>query len=236
MAFNYSPKVITDGLVLYLDAANPNSYPGSGTTWSDISRGGNNGTLVNGPTYSSANGGSIVFDGVDDVGHIGNGDDYLYPYHTFEVWVNTSASGGGVRDGLICLDYGRTFSLTSTGNVNYNITATISGSNISLFNSTTFGINLFDGKWHHVVALRNTSVFEIYVDGLLKSSGSNGGYPEWDGSNYWDGMTSLIANNPNNVNYNLNGKLAVVKIYNRALSSTEVLQNYNATKTRFGLT
>jgi hypothetical protein len=68
MAFNYSPKIVTDGLVLYLDAANPKSYPGTGTAWNDISRGGNNGTLVNGPTFDSTNGGSIVFDGVNDYG------------------------------------------------------------------------------------------------------------------------------------------------------------------------
>ena len=66
MAFNYSPKISTDGLVLCLDAANTKSYPGSGTVWSDLSRGGNNGTLTNGPTFNSGNGGSIVFDGVND--------------------------------------------------------------------------------------------------------------------------------------------------------------------------
>jgi hypothetical protein len=66
MAFNYSPRIVTDGLVLYLDAANPRSYPGSGTTWSDLSRGGNNGVLTNGPTFNSANNGSIVFDGTND--------------------------------------------------------------------------------------------------------------------------------------------------------------------------
>ena len=63
MAFNYSPKIVTDGLVLCLDAGNPNSYPGSGNTWTDLSRGRNNGTLTNGPTFDSGNGGSIVFDG-----------------------------------------------------------------------------------------------------------------------------------------------------------------------------
>ena len=66
MAFNYSPKVVTDGLVLYLDAANPNSYASGSTSWNDISRGGNNGTLFNGPTFNAGNGGSILFDGIDD--------------------------------------------------------------------------------------------------------------------------------------------------------------------------
>ena len=66
MAINYSPKIIRDGLVLCLDAANPKSYPGTGTAWTDLSGSGNNGTLVNGPVYSSANGGSIDFDGSND--------------------------------------------------------------------------------------------------------------------------------------------------------------------------
>jgi uncharacterized delta-60 repeat protein len=66
MGISYNPRIVTDGLVLALDAANPKSYPGSGTTWTDLSGNGNTGTLTNGPTYSSANGGSIAFDGVDD--------------------------------------------------------------------------------------------------------------------------------------------------------------------------
>ncbi len=66
------PNIITNGLILELDAANRKSYPGSGTTWTDLSGNGNTGTLTNGPTFSSANGGSIVFDGVDDYVNCGN--------------------------------------------------------------------------------------------------------------------------------------------------------------------
>jgi hypothetical protein len=66
MALAHSPKIVTDGLVLCLDAGNPKSYPGSGTTWTDLSGNGNNGTLVNGVGYNSGNGGSLVFDGVND--------------------------------------------------------------------------------------------------------------------------------------------------------------------------
>ena len=66
------PEVVEDGLVLALDAGNTKSYPGSGTTWTDLSGNGNNGTLTNGPTYSSSNGGSIVFDGVNDFVDISN--------------------------------------------------------------------------------------------------------------------------------------------------------------------
>ena len=61
-----SGPIITSGLVLFLDAGNTSSYPGSGTTWTDLSGNGNNGTLTNGPTYTSSNGGAIVFDGIND--------------------------------------------------------------------------------------------------------------------------------------------------------------------------
>ena len=66
MSNNYGPKIVTDGLVLCLDAADQNSYPGSGNTWYDLSGNGNNGTLVNGVGYNSGNLGSLVFGGVDD--------------------------------------------------------------------------------------------------------------------------------------------------------------------------
>ena len=66
MAIKHSPRIVTDGLVLYLDAANTKSYPGSGTTWTDISGKSNNGTLTNGPTFDSGNKGTIVFDGSND--------------------------------------------------------------------------------------------------------------------------------------------------------------------------
>ncbi len=66
MGLIHSPSIVTDGLVLCLDAANSRSYPGTGATWTDL-KGGNNGTLENGPTFDAANGGSIVFDGTDDI-------------------------------------------------------------------------------------------------------------------------------------------------------------------------
>ena len=66
MAFSFSPKIVTNGLVLYYDVANPRSYPGSGTTIYDLSRNGYNGTLINSPTFDNTNGGALVFDGVDD--------------------------------------------------------------------------------------------------------------------------------------------------------------------------
>ena len=66
MSFHYFPKIVTDGLIFYVDASNPKSYDTTGTTWNDISRNNNNGVLTNGPTYNSSNLGNIVFDGTND--------------------------------------------------------------------------------------------------------------------------------------------------------------------------
>ena len=101
MAFNHGwrgPNIARDGLVLYLDAGSPNSYQGSGTTWRDISKFyQNNGTLTNGPTFSSANGGSIVFDGVDDYVGIPNNSSINPNSGSFTIicWVNTDPTDGG---------------------------------------------------------------------------------------------------------------------------------------------
>jgi hypothetical protein len=97
---------------------------------------------------------------------------------------------------------------------------------------TTTGVNLFDNKWHHIVCTRGVSNYAIYVDGVLNRTGSGG---SWTGTNIWAGMNAQIGNNPNNVNLFYYGEMAGIKIYNRALSTEEVQQNYNTTKTRFGL-
>jgi hypothetical protein len=102
MAFNYSPKTVTDGLVLYMDAANSKSYVSGSTTWNDISRSGNNGTLVNGPTFNSSNGGSIVFDGTDDYVSFGVINLISGTNTTIEVWVNSSSPQNQYSD---ILDY-----------------------------------------------------------------------------------------------------------------------------------
>jgi len=89
--YNNGPKIVTSGLVLALDAGNTKSYPGSGTVWTDLSGNGNTGTLTNGPTFNSSNGGSIVFDGVDDFVNI--------PYNTY--W-NTNVFGTATNFTLEC--------------------------------------------------------------------------------------------------------------------------------------
>jgi hypothetical protein len=226
MAFNYSPKVITDGLVLYLDAANTRSYPGSGTAWNDLSRSINNGTLINGPTFNSANLGSIVFDGVDDYVTCGNNSSLQINQGTISAWVRTTSPGASFR-GIITKqnNYGL---FTNDG-----VLVTYDWGN----NQTrSTGTNIADNNWKNVAMSFTTNTGTpsnnavIYLNGsavlttTIKIFNNNVEVQLARGGVEGTGNTQL-----------LNGRIANAQIYNRALSATEILQNYNATKTRFGL-
>lgn len=106
MGLTHSPKIVTNGLVLALDAANNKSYPGSGVTWYDLSGNGNNGTLTNGPTFNVGNLGSIVFDGTNDYVSFNNSGtstsfDFGTGDMTFTFWMLPSAWGDGASRGII---------------------------------------------------------------------------------------------------------------------------------------
>lgn len=223
MAFNYSPKISTDGLVLYLDAANTKSYPGSGTVWSDLSRGGNNGTLTNGPTFNSTNGGSIVFDGVDD---------YVIRDSTS---FSLNANSGATMGCWVKVSNGETQAILLSHhqlNVNNGFRLQVYD---GLLNYTLGGvadystsINISDNQWKYIVASSIGSTSLVYINGVLRSTiliSSMIGVP----NSYMIGKLGF-ANT-----YYLSGSVSQTQIYNRALSATEVLQNYNATKSRFGL-
>jgi len=231
MAFAYSPKIVTDGLVFVVDAANKKSYPGSGTTWSDLV-GSNNGTLTNGPTFDSGDGGSIVFDGVNDYVSgtglpIGGGSGTS---QSFSVWFKADSfttpvfSNGlffwNIYEGVGVMDDGEVYIQTrgdnSTGDFSPIPTATIN-------------------TWHNAAFNFNQGVsYEIWLDGI-----SFGSVPTSDtssapnSSQIWSIGSRIVDGNV--LEGYLNGNIATVQAYNRALSASEVLQNYNALKGRFGL-
>ena len=238
MAFSYSPKIVTDGLVLYLDAANTRSYPGTGTTWSDLSRGGNNGTLINGPTFNSGNGGSIVFDGVNDYAQRLNDTAFnSINEFTFNFWIKY-ASGvdltsliGKPRSGWA--DALRIYYQASTTTLGYNLTGTTRCSNTSVTLSTTEFTNICFVQ--NPSEASNPDKTKFYINGQVLSNDS-GGYAitSVDAPTFpliiggWRQGNSSVAST-------WKGNMNVVQMYNRALSTEEVTQNYNATKTRFGL-
>ena len=228
MAFNYSPKVITNGLVLCLDAANTRSYPGSGTAWNDLSRSGNNGTLVNGPTFNSANGGSIVFDGTDDFVTIPNSTSINITGSSITVSVWVKFQNTGVYKSILIKDApttniaGYQLYISNTQQSRWGIT-TSGGFNFM------FGSTLSTNTWYNITGTYNGSTNFLYENAILVNSQSCSGNIV-DSSLY-----SAIMGRYRFSGEPLNGNIAITQIYNRFLSSTEILQNYNATKTRFGL-
>jgi hypothetical protein len=158
-------NIVTDGLVLYLDAANISSYSGSGTTWTDLSRSGNNGTLVNNPTFDSANKGSIVFDGVDDFINCGNSPILVFGTldFTVSIWIKTPIASTGegspsqwgpiVSKGCTTSAPAGTwwFAQNSTNNnrITFNISSTAGGTFVT---ATTTSV-LTDG-WHNILFTR----------------------------------------------------------------------------------
>lgn len=237
MGIRRGPNIIQEGLVLSLDAGNVRSYPGSGATWFDVSGKGNHTTLNNGITRSTANNGTMVLDGSNDyiaapsVNSLGG-----LPNHAFEIWVKTPGLGSGKTiGGLICPDYGMISYIGGDGNVTYYLYSTDAGYPGSYVASIgTSGVNIFDNKWHHIVCTRGDNLpAHIYVDGILKVSSGNTG--TWSGTTIWSSMATQIGNNPNDAYYNLLGDIAIAKIYKKYLSASEILQNFNMTKTRFGL-
>ena len=225
MSYSYGKSIVTDGLVFYVDAANDNSYPGTGTTWSDLI-GGNDGTLTNNPTYSSANGGSIVLDGVNDYVNCGNDTSVQITGElTQEAWFKSSVVG---QQAIIYKD--------NQTNRCYKMQIHPSGSvwpiyftNNSAFNSFYGAINVCDGSWHHIVTTYTPSTLvAIYVDGSLDVSTASSVPAFLDNDS-----VDLELGRKGNGSLYLNGSISQAKIYNRALSASEVLQNYNALKNRF---
>jgi len=231
---NGGPNIVTDSLVLYLDAANTRSYPGSGTVWSDLNRGGNNGTLRNGPTFNSGNGGSIAFDGVDDFVEIQNQIqfDQTDPF-TLSSWVKSPSVG----DNQIINNENSSYTgyrLNINGQANIEI-----GLRSSIFDDiaieTLNSINT--DTWYHIVGTydgtSNASGMKIYINGVEESTNilSN----TLTSSTLSNQRTLLGIRRISPPPDPLRGNIANVQIYNRTLSATEILQNYNATKGRFGL-
>lgn len=239
MAFRYSPKIVTDGLVLYLDAANTKSYVSGSTTWNDISRGGNNGTLVNGPVYSGTSGGSIVFDGVDDRVQFPDFD-YGRSGCTVAAWVKYNATVGGYKEGVVSkwqtgANTSNEFLLTSN-DVGQNspkyATFYIYNTNNTTVSAVDTSTIMVPGVWYYLLGTFDGTYARVYLNGAYKALGLSS-------SPTIKTVTSqpiTLASFGSSFQYNTLCNIATTQIYNRALSSVEVLQNYNATKSRFGLT
>jgi len=310
MAIIRGPKIVRSGLVLALDAADRNSYVGSGTVWKDMSGNSNNATLINGPAFNSANGGSIVFDGIDDYASLNN-NNYLNNwnpdginasndyrgYTSANIWFKTSTiSTGGINKMIFSdssFEYGfinnnaslyfGAYGIQSTtivANTWYNaclvanlgrpntgtyvqsgtttITCTTSYP-ITMSNGNTISINFNSGtaiSGNYIVTVTGTYAFTItsasatttsgnmyfstntnisYITSYLNGIqiGSQGSNNTVNGAN--DAPFALGRDGTGVATSYFTGNIAIFQLYNRALTSTEIIQNYNAYKSRFGL-
>lgn len=232
MAFDNGPKVVTNALVLALDAADRNSYPGSGTSWRDVSGNDNNGTLTNGPTFNSANGGSIVFDGVDDNVNCGNksslaitGDMSVSAWVYFNSFDTYCGIIGKTSGGIPApYDY---YSFINPGN-STTYMVFYRGNGGASFQFASSSININTNVWCNVAATMQGTSVTHYLNGMSNGTGTLS-------ATIADGGTNAIVGNRADSGTDMNGRISNIQLYNRALSASEILQNYNATKTRFGL-
>ena len=227
MAVGYNPRIVTDGLVLALDAANTKSYGGSGTTWTDLSGNGTDGT-ISGATHTSGTDGYFDFDGTNDYVDTTSGwTNFGTDPFTIEVWYRPhtndsefetlvgNASGGA---GTFQLDY----------NGSNNLRFTVSTNPGEYVDSS---ISLSVGVWKQVVIVREgtgTNQFKIYSNGDLNTTGTL--------NVNLNGSAQLrIGRNRGGVYY-YDGEISNVKAYKgKALTATEVAQNFNALRGRYGI-
>ena len=234
----YYGNIVKDGLVLLLDAAKKDSYPGSGTLWRDVSGNNLSGTLTNGPTFNSSNGGSIVFDGINDCVEFGDVLDLGTNSLTISHWVNITTHSNQIfmSKGLAAAQNYRF--ATGLGfpvsNRLYGFMQGTSNPDITPYGSTILPLN----TWFMATYVFNrASSIQIYYNGVLETLTGNATISQWNGLNFQSvnpfRIGSYTASNNIGVVNSMNGRMGITQMYFRALSATEVLQNYNATKGRY---
>jgi len=247
MAISGGPDILTDGLQLHLDAADENSYSGSGSTWYDLAGNSRNG-IIQGATYSSADNGSFVFNG--STNYI-NCNSFVSTYNTFTnstecFWFKSTQAGpilysdtGATQtnsDGVSFRTLGDFTSYWSNESITTWMGAWSGPASNDIQAAYRGGHDYYiDNNWHYACWCFGSGFTKIYVDALSLSL------------SYKSGNNNTIASynytSPNNFSigrrltdtYAFGGNISQVSIYDRALSASEILQNYNATKGRFGL-
>ena len=217
-----------NGLTLHIDAANHRSYVSGSATWTDLSGNKNHGTLVNGPTFDSRNGGSIVFDGSNDYVSVSYNAASMASWSTAQTilfWEYHDFTTG--RRNIWNQAYGGAGTWTFEGGSNISYYYGNSGTDNSPYtflNSSTIPT----GRWNMLAITRDASEVKWYVNNSNTATMSN--------------PYGVLANTTTNITIGTGytgtpwvGRIAIVKAYNKALTAAEISQNYNALKSRFGL-
>jgi hypothetical protein len=234
MAVQYNPGIVTEGLVLYLDAANRKSYPGTGTISNDLSNIGNNGTLVNGVSYSTTNSGIFTFDGTNDM--ITTTTSFVDPEaYSLVVWFKTSSASGkkiigfeNNQTGISTTQYDRHLYVNTSGNLVYGIY------NGGFFYATST-VTVNNNQWFCACTTYGSegATARLYLNGISNATVTITGNENYTG--FWRiGGYKLASWNLGADGY-FPGSIGNIMIYNKGLNSSEVLQNFNALRGRFGI-
>jgi hypothetical protein len=222
MGISRGPNIVTDGLVFAVDAGSERSYPGSGTTTTNIINGAS-GTLTNGVGYVSNNGGAFDFDGTDDFILFPDDTNLNLQTLTMESWsyLNTTIQQNGFlfEKGLVNTQYSNFFE----GTIFVFRTMGLSTSSLNIA-SSLFSAN----SWNHIVCTYASGTKRIYLNGIQVGVAT--------------GLTGTISTNANgprigahSSGYYLDGEIAASRVYNKALTQAEITQNFNACKNRFNI-
>jgi hypothetical protein len=225
MSFSHSPKIVTDGLVLALDAGNVKSYVSGSTTWFDKSGFSNNGTLVNGVGYTSSFNGSLVFDGTNDYVDTAYTPPAIF---SVSVWFKNDTTYDVFNRGILSTyktnDF-RGFYLSTSGPSN-PYTVSPAGLNLWYNGNGRVGIpGLNTGQWYNICITSNGSQVLAYLNTVVVASVGNA-------TTHQDVLT--IGRSRFDTNYWL-GNIAMTQVYSKVLTAAEITQNFNALRSRFGI-
>lgn len=220
------PEIVTDGLVLYLDAGNPESYPGTGNTWFDLSTSNVNATLFNGPIFDSQNFGSLDFDGSNDYASLNASSFNFSSEQTIMIGLKPEEADSNRRNPYNQA-YGGYGTITHETNGTFNYYHGTSGTNSSPYQGTNSSFTVNQNEISIISVSRSPSIVKWYKNSSMVSSQANS-YPTANNSV----NTILIADGYTN---NYLGKIYFVLLYNKSLSDLEIQQNFNFFKDRFGL-
>jgi len=234
------PQIVTNGLVMYLDAADRTSYPGYGTTWRTLS-GVNNGTLTNGPTYNNANGGSLVFDGVDDFVEFGDVLDLGTNSLTINHWLNINTYSVQIfMSKALAAAQNYRFATGMGSPITNRLYVFMQGNNpgadITPYGSTVLPLNTW---FMATYVFDRSSSIKIYYNGIQETLTGDATISQWNGLDFQSinpfRLATYTTSNNTGVIAPMSGKMAITQMYFRTLSSQEILQNFNAQRQRFNI-
>jgi hypothetical protein len=228
MGTSYNPKIVTDGLVLNLDAGNWKSYSGAGTSWTGLAQNKAVGVMTS-CTFSSGNQGSIAFNGTSSTVYYPSNSIYSFGTSNFTIESLVTINSLATNRPIIQNDV-----VGTSQNDKWWLSYYSGNSGLTLgrhftANNAYCAWTPVSGVWYHVAATRVSGLIYMYINGVSQSVSTQTSLSGVSFSQ--NGLTVGAISTP----YYQNGNISVVRLYSKGLTSNEVLQNYNATKGRFGL-